>query len=71
MTTAFDLAKARYAAQGVDVEKALTALSQIPISIHCWQGDDVTGFRTRERCPFRRYPDHGQLSRQGARRPRS
>ncbi len=46
MTTAFDLAKARYAAQGVDVEKALTALSQIPISIHCWQGDDVTGFES-------------------------
>ena len=36
--------KKMYAAIGVDVEKALDALSQIPVSIHCWQGDDVNGF---------------------------
>ena len=34
----------QYAQWGVDVEAALAALAQIPISIHCWQGDDVIGF---------------------------
>lgn len=33
-----------YAREGVDVEKALERLSQIPVSMHCWQGDDVKGF---------------------------
>ena len=33
-----------YAAAGVDTDKALEALKQIPISMHCWQGDDVIGF---------------------------
>jgi L-rhamnose isomerase len=41
---AFALAKERYAELGVDVEKALDRLSRIPISLHCWQGDDVGGF---------------------------
>ena len=44
MATAFDLAKERYRALGVDAERALETLRTIPISIHCWQGDDVTGF---------------------------
>ncbi|MDX6766050.1 MAG: L-rhamnose isomerase [Candidatus Methylacidiphilales bacterium] len=42
--TAFDLARETYAAQGVDVEKALQILPTVPISLHCWQGDDVGGF---------------------------
>jgi L-rhamnose isomerase len=41
---AYQLAKERYAAAGVDAEKALKQLSRISISIHCWQGDDVGGF---------------------------
>ncbi|MFK7769722.1 MAG: L-rhamnose isomerase [Mariniblastus sp.] len=41
---AFELAKERYAALGVDVAKVLSVLKQIPISVHCWQGDDVQGF---------------------------
>src|SRR5690349_11482161 len=41
---AFALAKARYAELGVDAERAMDRLSQIPISLHCWQGDDVGGF---------------------------
>jgi L-rhamnose isomerase len=41
---AFSLAQERYAALGVDVEHALKTLAQIPISLHCWQGDDVGGF---------------------------
>ena len=40
----FRLAVQEYAGWGVDVESALTTLAQIPISIHCWQGDDVVGF---------------------------
>ena len=40
----FESAKARYARLGVDVEAALKAASGKAISIHCWQGDDVTGF---------------------------
>lgn len=34
----------RYAALGVDVEAALSTLASTPISLHCWQGDDVGGF---------------------------
>lgn len=41
---AFHLAAARYHERGVDVEAALRQLQTIPISIHCWQGDDVGGF---------------------------
>lgn len=37
-------AKEQYAHLGVDIEKALEILASIPLSIHCWQGDDVTGF---------------------------
>ena len=43
---AYELARERYAALGVDTEKALTDLSQVAISLHCWQGDDVGGFET-------------------------
>lgn len=41
---AFALARERYVALGVDVESALRTLAGIPISLHCWQGDDVSGF---------------------------
>tara|TARA_R100000027_G_scaffold50114_4_gene38805 strand:- start:27763 stop:29001 length:1239 start_codon:yes stop_codon:yes gene_type:complete len=34
----------RYAALGVDTEWALTTLARTPVSLHCWQGDDVNGF---------------------------
>ena len=39
-------AKARYAAIGVDTEAAISRLKTVPISLHCWQGDDVRGFDT-------------------------
>ena len=39
-------AKRKYAKIGVDTEKAIKELKGIPISMHCWQGDDVTGFET-------------------------
>lgn len=41
---AYELARERYAELGVDTEQALAALARIPISVHCWQGDDVVGF---------------------------
>lgn len=37
-------AKERYAALGVDTDAAIETLKNIPISMHCWQGDDVLGF---------------------------
>lgn len=40
----YEAAKESYKAVGVDTDQALLALKQIPISMHCWQGDDVTGF---------------------------
>jgi L-rhamnose isomerase len=41
---AYELARKRYAELGVDTESALAALSQVSLSVHCWQGDDVGGF---------------------------
>ncbi len=41
---AYAIAKERYAELGVDTEHALKCLATIPISLHCWQGDDVVGF---------------------------
>jgi len=38
--------KNRYEAMGIDVEDTLKKLSDVPISIHCWQGDDITGFES-------------------------
>ncbi|MBP1587966.1 MAG: L-rhamnose isomerase [Clostridia bacterium] len=44
MSTMYELAKAKYAAFGVDTDAAIKKLINIPVSLHCWQGDDVTGF---------------------------
>ena len=41
---AYEMAVARYAQMGVDVNAALAQLDKLPISLHCWQADDVTGF---------------------------
>ena len=41
---AYEVAKERYAAIGVDTEKAIEKLQNIQLSLHCWQADDVTGF---------------------------
>lgn len=43
----YDSAKAAFADWGVDTEAALSRLADIPISMHCWQGDDVVGFETK------------------------
>ncbi|NMC19806.1 MAG: L-rhamnose isomerase, partial [Thermogutta sp.] len=42
----FETAAARYAELGVNVASALEKLASIPISMHCWQGDDVGGFES-------------------------
>lgn len=39
----YEIAKKEYEALGVDVEKAIEKVMDIPISVHCWQGDDVLG----------------------------
>lgn len=41
---AYSEARDRYANLGVDTEKTLEKLENIPISLHCWQGDDLSGF---------------------------
>lgn len=41
--TVYELAKKEYSAYGVDTEAAIAKLKEIPVSIHCWQGDDVVG----------------------------
>ncbi len=42
----YSIAKERYAAIGVDTDKAIATLEQTPISLHCWQADDVMGFES-------------------------
>jgi L-rhamnose isomerase len=44
----FELAKQAYAKWGVDVEEVVEKLKTVPISIHCWQGDDVAGFEVNQ-----------------------
>lgn len=44
MSKLYDLAKEKYAAIGIDTESAVKILESIPLSVHCWQGDDVVGF---------------------------
>jgi L-rhamnose isomerase len=41
---AYRLAQERYAALGVDLDRALARLADVAVSLHCWQGDDVAGF---------------------------
>lgn len=44
MSDRYEQTKQIYRRIGIDVDKAVDELSKIPISIHCWQGDDVSGF---------------------------
>ncbi len=43
----YDSAKAQFADWGIDTEAAIERLKTIPISMHCWQGDDVVGFEQK------------------------
>ena len=40
----YEYAREAYAAIGVDVEAAMKRADAVPVSMHCWQGDDVIGF---------------------------
>ena len=51
----YEAAKEMYAKLGVDTDAAIAKLKEIPVSLHCWQGDDVIGF------------DHDAGYRRGAR----
>lgn len=44
----YEFAKEYYAKYGVDVDKAIEICDNTPISIHCWQGDDVNGFEKKD-----------------------
>lgn len=44
----YESAKAMYLNYGVDADKAIETLKTIPVSMHCWQGDDVAGFDSKE-----------------------
>ncbi|HAS6933782.1 L-rhamnose isomerase [Vibrio parahaemolyticus] len=46
--SAYEQAKSVFEKYGVDTDKALDLLNQTPISMHCWQGDDVRGFESPE-----------------------
>src|SRR5512140_3214422 len=45
---AYEIARQRYHDIGVNADAAIEGLAKIPISLHCWQGDDVGGFETDE-----------------------
>ena len=59
---AFEVAAERYAAVGVDVRKALEDMKKISLSLHCWQADDVSGFREPRRLLDWWYTSDRQLS---------
>ena len=44
----YALAKEYYAQYGIDIDKAIEICDKTPISMHCWQGDDVNGFEKKE-----------------------
>ena len=44
----YESAKAKYAKYGIDTDAAMELLKDVPVSIHCWQGDDVIGFDSKE-----------------------
>lgn len=46
--SAYELAKAKYAKYGIDTEAAIERLMSVPVTMHCWQGDDVSGFDSSE-----------------------
>ena len=46
--TSYEYSKAAYAALGIDTEEAISRLMSVPVTMHCWQGDDVVGFDSKE-----------------------
>jgi len=48
ISKSYEIARERYAAIGVDTDKAIEQLEKTPISLHCWQADDVVGFERND-----------------------
>lgn len=48
----YEEAKRKYAEIGVDTDAAIAKLKEVPVSLHCWQGDDVRGFDTDPEKPL-------------------
>ena len=44
---AYEMARERYAALGIDTDQAIAILEKTPVSLHCWQTDDVMGFESQ------------------------
>ena len=40
----YEVAKKAYAKWDIDVDQVIEVLKNVPISVHCWQGDDIGGF---------------------------
>ena len=49
VVNSYNEAKKLYESHGIDVDQVLKKLSEIKISLHCWQGDDVRGFLFRDK----------------------
>jgi L-rhamnose isomerase len=45
---AYEIARERFAKSGIDTDQVLRQLDEVPISIQCWQGDDVLGFESAD-----------------------
>ena len=48
----YEYAKQKYASIGVDTDAAISKLKNVPIALHCWQGDDVRGFDQKSDGPL-------------------
>lgn len=44
MAKGYEEAREKYAKIGIDTEKVLRKMQELEISVHCWQGDDLSGF---------------------------
>ena len=56
----YEAAREKYSLAGVDTEAVIEKMMKIPVSLHCWQGDDVKGFDHD-----RRHSDNRKLSGKG------
>ena len=52
MASTYKEAKDKYAKLGINTDKVIDAVKDIPLSMHCWQGDDVGGFENPDGVPL-------------------
>ncbi len=64
----YESAKEMYAKLGVDTDAAIETCMEVPVSLHCWQGDDVMGF-DHDGPLTRRHSDDRKLSGKGKESP--